>query len=140
MGAPVRTGMGMVVHAIQDLARARNEVMATVDGLVGTARDADAGMAALRSSVEDQVGRLRALERTVQKMIDRLTGKFDSRGPELKASGAATGRPDGVAGDTANDASPPGELLDGLERQLQQAEWRLAGLTTLPAGERHADR
>ena len=132
LGAPVRTGLPMVVEAIQELARARG-VTGNVEGLVTKTRDAEARMEALASAIEDGSDRLRALELRMQNAIDRLTGALQTHRRDLTVAGEAGIRLDTGVGHTVTGGSTPGELLDGLERQLQEAEGRLAQLTATPA-------
>ena len=121
LGAPLGTGMAMVVQAVQELARGRDEIKASVGGRVE----------ALTSAVEDGSSRVRALERRTEESIERLTEALEDQRRELKEV-TATHRLDyGIDGGTLG-RSAAGELLDGLERQLQEAEGRLARLTAGP--------
>ncbi len=135
LGQPVRTGLAMVVQAIQELARARDAVKGSVDAVLANARDAEARMDALTSAIEDGGGRLRALELRMQKSIDRLTGALQVHRRQVGVASATNGGTDHRVGGASTGEPTPGELLDGLDRQLREAEGRLARLTGLPDGE-----
>lgn len=132
LGAPVQHGMTMVIEGIQELARARDEVTTSLEALLGGARDAEARMATLASAIEDGGSRLRALELRMQQSVDRLTGALEAHRRELKVAGAANGRLDRPAEPSAAGEPTASLLLDGLERQLQEAEGRLARLHGSP--------
>ena len=135
---PVRERLGAVIEAVQELVRARDAVQASLDGLVGRAGDAEARVAALESAVEKADRRLRAMDERVQTSLDGLTPVIESQRVQLGIvmaalqPVAAEPEPDAEAGQPLESRIPTaghGGLLHGLERQLQEAEGRLARLT-----------
>ena len=132
LGTSAQNGMAMVVQAIQELARGRDEVKASVEDLLADAGGAQARADALASAIEAIGGRLQELELRMEKSIDGLSAALDDYRRELRPSGATNGRLDRTGEATGSGTPTPGELLDGLERQLQEAEGRLARLTAGP--------
>lgn len=120
LGTSAQNGVAMVVQAIQELARGRDEVRARLD--------------ALASAIEEGGGRVQELELRMDKSIDGLSTALDDYRRELRLSAARHGSLDRTSEATGSGTPTPGELLDGLERQLQEAEGRLARLTTGPDG------
>ena len=120
LGTSAQNGMAMVVRAIQELAQGRDEVKARLD--------------ALASAIEEGGGRVQELELRIEKSIDGLSAALDDYRRELRLSATTNGRLDRAGEPAASGTPTPGELLDGLERQLQEAESRLARLTGGPDG------
>lgn len=118
LGAPVQAGLAAIVQAVQELARARDEIRASAEQTART----------LVSAVEEEGGRVRSLELRVDKAIERLTAVLDHHHQQLRDVVAMYRLEAGV--DAALSVrSTPGELVVALERQLQAAEGRLAELT-----------
>lgn len=123
----VRQEVASLVRAAEELIQARELVESKLDGLVETALDTEVRVNALASSTDAAAGGLQALEESTRERIHRLTALIDS---ERRAREEAQVRNDQAAREQRAAAAPPPPppptLLDALDRQLQEAEIRLA--------------
>lgn len=120
----VRQEVATLVRAAEELLQARELVESKLDGLVETALDTDMRVNALASSADAAAGGLHALEESTREWVHRLTALIDN---ERRAREEAQARNDQAAREQRAAAPPPPPtLLDALDRQLQEAEVRLA--------------
>ena len=129
VGDQVRQEVASLVRAAEELAQAREVVEGKLDGVVETALDTEVRVNALATSVDAGAGRLQALEQSTRESIDRLTALIDSERrarEEFQARNeqAAAREKRAVAVAPPTPAGP--SLLDALDRQLREAEARLA--------------
>jgi hypothetical protein len=108
--------------------RAVDDVRADVVAVASRSAAIEARVDALASVMDEGGSRLRAFELRMQKSLDGLTGPVESVRRETHDTSPVR-RLDRGVGQQEAPRLLPGELLDGLERQLQEAEGRLARLT-----------
>ncbi len=113
----VRTELSTVAQALHDLTKAGESAENRLEDLDRKALDGDAQVHALRALAEAGAGRVHALERK-QASLQRLTRLLGAQAGarQVAGEGGAASVRQGTAGD----------LLDSLDRQLLEAEGRLA--------------
>lgn len=123
--AHVAREMASVVGAVRELGHAREQMHATMNDLLQRTVQAEAGLRDLAASTEAGAGRLHAVEQNTRRSLDRMTGLLAT---ELRREGAQAA--EDQAASERGVVATGGSLLDALDRQLQQAERRLAWKVT----------
>ena len=130
----LRQGMAAVADKVEQLTEVHDELRGKIDGLLESAFDAETRLNALASSAEAAGSRMDAFEQSTAESVSRLTRliELERRMREderaLQDLAAKRQRPrTGTAPVPPTAAAPAaGNLLDALDRQLQEAELRLA--------------
>ena len=117
--------MAAVVGKVDELTEAHDSLRAKLDGLLESAFDTETRLNALSSSAEAAATRMDALEQRTAASVNRLTRLTESERDMREGTRASH---DVVAQEQVAPAGAPvtGSLLDALDRQLQEAELRLA--------------
>ena len=130
----LREGMAAVAGKVEQLTAVHDDLRGKIDGLLESAFDAETRLNALASSAEAAGSRMDAFEQSTAESVSRLTRlielerrmREDERALQDLATKEARPRT-GTAPVPAPAAAPAGgNLLDALDRQLQEAELRLA--------------
>jgi septal ring factor EnvC (AmiA/AmiB activator) len=118
----VPADLSPLVRAVEELSQARGQIDDRVDVLVREAAEQRARMEALLAAVDGGARHLQEVEQRMRDDVDRLTGLLEGqrRGLQSVLSSASDSTMASV-GDPDGD-----DLLDVLERQLLEAERRLA--------------
>ncbi len=109
-------------QALQELHSARDRLEERLDDLATQVADGQARVDALTSSLDATVSQFHVREQTLSESVKRLTGLLEDRMDALDA-GTATSAPAPASG---GGHPGSGGLLDSLERQLRNAERRMA--------------
>jgi chromosome segregation ATPase len=130
----IREELAMVGTVVDETGLAQAQLARTVDDLMQQVATTEVRVNAVAASEEDTTMRLHALEQQMQESVRRLTREVRAQRDAMQAMLAATEAPDGgPAADRPSPSPEPGSapsagLLYDLERQLQEAESRLARL------------
>lgn len=106
---------------VDGVASSGEELRAQLDGVAKEAAEGAARLDVVVNAADAEASRLHTLEQNVQSAVRRMTRMVGAQGRHRPAP--APSPPEGPA------TLPPGRLLDDLERQLQEAEGRLARRT-----------
>lgn len=115
--------LASVNQSLADLAKAQAEIEARLDALADRAQQVEGQVSAVAASVRADTTRLHTLEQKIDESIRRLTELAEARRREVRTAQPSAARKAQAA---SADVAAGGDLLDSLERQLQEAETRLA--------------
>jgi hypothetical protein len=120
--APVPPDVSPLVRAVEELSQARAQIDDRIGVLVQEAAEQRARMDALLAAVDGGSRRLQEVEQRMHDDVDHLTGLLEGQRRGLQSLLSSTASPTVTpVGDADGD-----DLLDVLERQLLEAERRLA--------------
>jgi phage-related tail protein len=128
VGARIEQQLATVAEAVRQLTRAGDELERTVGGLLDNAQKTEMRVSALSSLADAGARRLHTLEQGISEALNRLTVPAAEGTKELGRA---------MPGDTSTtrwaDGAPVSmTLLDAIDRQLRDAEIRLALRSSRP--------